>query len=45
MALVLGPVQDPVDGSNNQPLFSIAHPDSGASFSGTIAAGTRAMSV
>jgi hypothetical protein len=31
-ALVLGPVQDPVNGSNNQPLFSTAHPGSGAPF-------------
>jgi hypothetical protein len=32
-ASTLGPVQDPVSGSDSQPLFSAAHPGFGASFS------------
>ena len=32
----LGPVQDPVGDSDSQPLFSTAHPGSGASFSCTV---------
>ncbi|MGB5424521.1 MAG: hypothetical protein WBN03_20315 [Desulfobacterales bacterium] len=34
----MGPVKDPVSGSNSQPLFATAHPRSGASFSCTVVA-------
>jgi hypothetical protein len=37
-ALESGPVQDPASDSDSQPLFATAQPDSGASFSCTVAA-------
>ena len=36
LVMVVGPIQDPLSGSDSQPLFATAHPGSGAPFLGMV---------